>query len=87
LPLIHTLREASNGDKETILKVLKGDCLDEQNMGTIVELIKEYKGMNYAHTRAKEYINSSMRSIQELDSSPIKDALIATADYVLKRSW
>ncbi|MBW1824915.1 MAG: polyprenyl synthetase family protein [Deltaproteobacteria bacterium] len=87
LPLIHTLREASNGDKETILKVLKGDCLDEQNMGIIVELIKEYKGMNYAHTRAKEYIDSSMRSIQELDSSPIKDALIATADYVLKRSW
>ncbi|MBW1839260.1 MAG: polyprenyl synthetase family protein, partial [Deltaproteobacteria bacterium] len=87
LPLIHTLREASNGDREIILEVLKGECLDEQSMGIIIELIKVYKGMNYAHTKAKEYINLSMRSIQELDSSLIKDALIATADYVLKRSW
>ena len=57
LPLIHTLREASDKDRETILKILKGECFDKQDMGVIIELIKEYQGMKYAHTKAKEYIN------------------------------
>jgi len=87
LPLIYILREASAKDKDTILKFLKCDCLNEQNFRIITELIKEYQGIDYVHNRAKEYISSSMRSIQKLDSSPIKDALIATANYVLERKW
>lgn len=87
LPLIHTLREASTKDRETILKILGSDCLDKDDLYVIIELIKEYQGMSYVLTRAKEYINVSMNSIQEVNSSPIKDALIAVADYVLERKW
>ena len=87
LPLIHTLREASAKDREAIIRILKSNSLDKQNLYLITELIKEYQGMSYVRKRAKEYINSSMHYVQELDSSPIKDALIATADYVLERKW
>ena len=87
LPLIHTLREASAKDRKTILGILKSNSLDKQNLYVITELIKEYQGISYVHTRAKEYINSSMNYVQELDYSPIKDALIGTADYVLERKW
>jgi octaprenyl-diphosphate synthase len=87
LPLIHTLGEASAKDRETIIRILKSDCLDKQNLHVITELIEDYQGVSYAITSAKKYINSSMYSIQELDSSSIKDALIAVADYVLERKW
>lgn len=87
LPLIHTLREASAKDSETILKILKSNRLDKQNLSVITELIKEYKGISYVLTRAKEYIDASISCVQELDASPIKDALIATADYVIEREW
>jgi len=87
LPLIHTLREASAKDREAILRILKSNSLDKQNLYVITELIKEYQGISYVRKRAKEYINSSMHYVQELDASPIKDALIATADYVLERKW
>lgn len=85
LPLIYTLREASAKDKEIIAKILKSDCLDKEDLAVIIDSIKKYKGISYVFTRAKEYINASMHSIQELDASPIKDVLIATADYVLER--
>jgi len=87
LPLIHTLREASAKDREAIIRILKSNSLDKQNLYVITELIKEYQGISYVRKRAKEYINSSMHNIRELDASPIKDALIATADYVLERKW
>ena len=87
IPLIHTLKNSSDRDRETIIKTLKSNSFDKQNLNVIAELIEEYKGITYALTRAKEYIDLSLCSIKELDSSPIRDALIATADYVLERKW
>ncbi|KPJ58014.1 MAG: octaprenyl diphosphate synthase [Deltaproteobacteria bacterium DG_8] len=87
LPLIHTLREASARDMKTILKILKSNSLDKKNLCVITELIEKYQGIGYVLRRAKEYINSSIHCIKVLDSSPVKDALITTADYVLQRKW
>jgi len=87
LPLIHTLREASARDLNTILNILNSNILDEKNLLIIIELIKKYQGIEYVFKKAKEYINSSINCIKTLDSSPIKDALINTADYVVQRKW
>jgi len=87
LPLIYTLREASARDRKTVLKILKGNKLDRNNLDIVTELIEKYQAISYVHRRAKEYINSSIHCIKELDSSPLKDALVSTADYVVERRW
>jgi octaprenyl-diphosphate synthase len=87
LPLIHTLRESSNKDKERIKRILKNGDLDESNLHVISDLIKEYQGIDYVLSRAREYIDLSLNCIKELDPSSVKDVLIATADYVLERKW
>jgi octaprenyl-diphosphate synthase len=87
LPLIHTLKEASAKDRETILKILKNNCFDEEKTSIITKLMEEYQGVNYVLSRAREYISSSLLYLKELDSSPIKDALIDTANYTLERKW
>ncbi len=87
LPLIHTLKEASAKDRETILKNLKNDRFDEEKTSIITNLMEEYQGVNYVLSRAREYINSSLLYLKELDPSPIKDALIDTANYMFERKW
>jgi geranylgeranyl pyrophosphate synthase len=38
-------------------------------------------------SKAREYVNASIHSLQEVDASPVKEALMATADYALDRKW
>ena len=87
LPLIHALKEASAKDREKILKIMKSDCLDEKNSSVITELIEEYQGVTYVFSKAREYVNLCMGYLKELDSSPVRDALIATANYAVERKW
>jgi len=87
LPLIHTLEEASTKDREKILKIMKSDCLDEKNSSVITELVEEYQGVTYVFSKAREYVDLCLGYLEELDSSPVRDALIATANYAVERKW
>lgn len=87
LPLIHTLKKASAKDREKILKMLKSDCLDEKKSSVVARLIDEYQGVTYVYSRAREYLNACMAYLNELDSSPVRDALMATANYAVERKW
>jgi octaprenyl-diphosphate synthase len=87
LPLIHTLREASSQDKEEILGLLQGDLLKPPDVQRITDLIKKYQGVSYAHSKARDYIAASFENLKEVEPSPAKDALFATANYVVERKW
>jgi octaprenyl-diphosphate synthase len=87
LPLIHTLREASSKDKDEILSFLHGDSLGTEDVQRITHLIKEYQGVPYANARARDYINASFANLDDIEPSPAKDALFATANYVVERKW
>ena len=87
LPLIHTLREASSKDRDEILAFLQGDSLRPDDVERITLLIKEYQGVPYANARARDYINASFANLEDIEPSPAKDALFATANYVVERKW
>ena len=87
LPLIHTLREASSQDKEEILGLLQGDSLKPPDVQRITDLIKKYQGVSYAHSKARDYITASFENLKDVEPSPAKDALFATANYVVERKW
>ena len=87
LPLIHTLREASSKDKEEILRLLQGESLNSPDVQRITGFIKKYQGIPYAHSKARDYITASFKNLKEVEPSPAKDALFATANYVVERKW
>ena len=87
LPLIQTLKEASTKDKEKILKIFKSGYLDKKKSALVAELIEEYQGVTYVFSKAREYVSACMSYLNELDSSPVKEALIATANYAVERKW
>jgi octaprenyl-diphosphate synthase len=87
LPLIHTLREASPQDKDEVLGLLQADSLKPPDVQRITYLIKKYQGVSYAHSKARDYITASFENLKEVEPSPAKDALFATANYVVERKW
>jgi octaprenyl-diphosphate synthase len=87
LPLIHTLKQASAEDRQMILSLLQNGSLSQDNVDTIIQLIKKYEGVSYVLTKAREYVDSALNNLQELDPSPLRDALVATAHYVVERKW
>ncbi len=87
LPLIHTLKQASAEDRQMILSLLQNGSLSQENVDTIIQLIKKYEGVSYVLTKAREYVDSALNNLQELDPSPLRDALVATAHYVVERKW
>lgn len=87
LPLIHTLKKASAKDREKILKMLKSDSLDEKKSSVVARLIDDYQGVTYVYSKARESLNACVGYLKEMDSSPVRDALMATANYAVERKW
>jgi octaprenyl-diphosphate synthase len=87
LPLIHTLKKAPTEDRQMILSLLQNGSLSQDNVNSITQLIKKYQGVSYGLTKAREYVDAARNNLQELDPSPLRDALAATAHYVVERKW
>jgi octaprenyl-diphosphate synthase len=87
LPLIHTLKKASAKDRQMILSLLHNGSLSQDNVYRITQLIKKYQGVSYVLTKAREYVDASLNNLKGLDPSPLRDALVATAHYVVERKW
>ena len=87
LPLIHTLKQASAEDRQMILSLLQNGSLSQENVDTIIQLIKKYEGVSYVLTKAREYVDAALNNLQDVDPSPLRDALVATAHYVVERKW
>lgn len=87
LPLIHTLKKASAKDREKILKMLKSDSLDEKKSSVVAQLIEDYQGVTYVYSKARESLSACVGYLKEMDSSPVRDALMATANYAVERKW
>ena len=87
LPLIHTLKKAPPEDRQMILSLLQNGSLSQDNVNSITQLIKKYQGVSYGLTKAREYVDAALNNLQELDPSPLRDALVATAHYVVERKW
>ena len=85
LPLIHTLRESSPTDREKIIRIIESGNQQERDLFTIIELIKEYKGLDHTFKRARDHVELAKGFIRDFDASKEKQALLATADYVIER--
>ncbi len=85
LPLIHTLRKSESKDRREILRGMKRKWLREKDLVLIMELARKYQGIEYAISRAKDYVMEAKGLLSTLDPSLEREALLAAADYVLQR--
>ena len=85
LPLIHTLRQCTDAERESIGEVITKEYLEQEDFQTVFKLVHRYGGIEYAVNQAMQYIKDSKVPLQQFLDSPAKSALLELADYVVTR--
>ena len=85
LPLIHTLKKCSPGDKNLIRKIINSKNPDREGITEVVSLIKKYKGINYALNKAREHIEEGKGFLETFKDSEPKSSLLTISDYIINR--
>jgi len=83
LPLIHAMREGSAEQRDLIRNaILEGGLDDLQRIKSVIESTGALK---YTAARAQEAADQAIGALSEIPDSDYKDALIAIADFSVRR--
>jgi octaprenyl-diphosphate synthase len=85
LPLIHALREAPKGEGKEILGTIKSGG-KKMKVAHVVEFVTRYGGLEYAASRAEHYASEARAQLETFPDTPSKQALLAFAEFVVKRN-
>ena len=83
--VIKALEEASPEDKETLLKILKGEETSQADVDVAMDLLDKYGALEYARNVAQENVEEAKKLLEILPDSESKQALELIADFVLER--
>jgi len=85
-PILHALREAPPGRREELRGVLsRTDQLSQEDLRSVVEMVREAGGFRAALDRAQEYTDRCLTALSEAPPGPALDALRRVVSYVVER--
>lgn len=85
LPLIRTMGQCSEEEKERLRELLGREERDGEAIGTIMALMHRYDGISYTLGKAKALIAEAKSILSSFPDSTPREALLAVADYVIER--
>ncbi|MCD6470594.1 polyprenyl synthetase family protein [Candidatus Bathyarchaeota archaeon] len=86
LMVIHTLRNASEEDKEELLKILRMHTKDESLRRRAIEIMRKYGAIEYAKKVAAKLIKESWNEIEKiLAPSEAKEKIKMLTEYLIQR--
>ena len=85
LALIHLLKTADEREKNTIINSFldRGDSKYDKN--ALLEILGRYGSLEYARSRAREFVAAAKQALAGLKQNDAKDALIETAEFMAGR--
>lgn len=86
LPLIHTLRNCTDEERDVITAVVEKDVLEPGDFEAVFTLVHRYGGIQYTTEVAGEYVSRCKEHLNAFPDSTEKSALIDIADYVISRN-
>jgi len=86
LPLIHTLRHCSVEERQAISAVIEKDEMSLDDFRDVSGLVKRYGGIEYTVVLARRYIEACTADLQCFGPSPVREAMLDLATYVVTRS-
>jgi len=87
LPLIHTLKRASEVDRKEIIRIIDAEEKTDEDKILISRHIQQYGGIVYTRERVAQSIAMAKSYLSSFPMSAHRMALEATADYVLDREF
>lgn len=85
LPLIHTLRHCTVDQRSVIEAVIEKDEMSLDEFRTVSGLVKQYGGIDYTVDAARRYIACCHGHLALFSDTPVRQAMIELAEYVVTR--
>ena len=86
LPALYVLRESSNPLLVPVREKLKsGECLDENEIESLIDISIKEGGIDYANARIEHYRNCALEALPTDIPDNLREALIAYLDYTIQR--
>jgi octaprenyl-diphosphate synthase len=84
LPIIQTLKQATDDDRKAILAILRSSVPDRQ--ANLLPYLERYDAIQYTRDKAQYYANQAKLQLSGLESSDAKQTLEIICDFVVQRS-
>jgi len=85
LPVIHALNHGTPGDREVILNILADGGFSRSTRDELQEILHRNGSVEYAMVRADRYAEQARESLNPLEDSEFKRALLWMPDFVVAR--
>jgi len=85
LPLIYTLNNCSEKEKNWIINSMKNFNKDKKRVKELIAFVRSNGGLEYAVSKMKEYQQKALLLIQDYPDSPYKESLKIMVNYVINR--
>ena len=86
LPLIHTLRMCSPAERTRLAGIIKNPNRSEEDLKYILQRVRDSAGIDYTVRRASDYVDQAKACLASFPAGEAKEALLAIADYTIKRN-
>jgi octaprenyl-diphosphate synthase len=86
LPLLYACHNAPKKEAAKIIKMVKKGVNKKKEIKTIVDFVHQFDGINYAETKAKEYINIALTKLEIFEDSPARQSFANLARFVIDRN-
>ncbi len=84
LPLIHALNNSSKKESKEIIDLVKNGSYSKSRQ-TVMDFIKEYKGIDYTEEKTREFCGIAKSKISNFKSSETKETLVNFVDFIAER--
>ena len=85
LPLIYVLNNSTPEIKKELINIIKNHNENPKKVKNAVNLVIEYGGIDYAHTKMLEYKEKALRLIKDIPHSDSKESVIGLVEYTTNR--
>jgi geranylgeranyl pyrophosphate synthase len=85
LAVIHLLNAVEESEKNTIIDSFLDRSESQYDRNALLEILGRYGSLEYARSRAREFIGAAKLALATLKQNDAKDALIETAEFMAGR--
>jgi octaprenyl-diphosphate synthase len=86
LPLIYALNHSDSSEKRFIINTVKSYSEDKKRVETVIRMVMEKGGLNYAREKMHRYQNQAFSLIEHLPDSTYKQSLMQLVRYTTERN-
>ncbi|MFQ5604866.1 MAG: polyprenyl synthetase family protein [bacterium] len=84
LPLLHALKNAEKKEARKIIRLIKNKARKHQ-LKEIIAFVEKYGGIDYAMSKAKEFSDEALKTLNNYPDTPYKNSLIKLVEFITTR--